>query len=143
MKYYIDYYSAVHWLNGDLILFNDIHEIDEEFFCELYREDDDGDLGDPVEIYQYFLTNYSDDDVEWMQKTFPGLHFAFSQKMGLWVLCVDHYGTNWNYVWTECELDWVKGDEEPVPHSRLEWVNDKYESKINTVKIAKFMRCKE
>ena len=142
MVYYIDYYSAVHWLNGDLILFNDIHEIDEEFFIELYEKKEDGDLGDPVEIYQYFLTNYSDDDVKWMQETFPQLHFAFSQKMGLWVLCVDHFGTSWDYVWTRCELDWVKGDEATVPHSPLNWVNDKYESKIDMVKTAKFMRCK-
>lgn len=142
MRYYIDYYSAVHWLNGDLILFNNIHEIDEEFFIELYEEGENGDLGDPVEIYQYFLTNYSDDDVKWMQKTFPQLHFAFSQKLGLWVLCVDHYGTSWDYVWTQCELDWVKGDEAVVPHSPLNWVNDKYESKIDMVKTAKFMRCK-
>lgn len=137
MKYYIDYYSAVNWLGKDLILFNDIHEIDEEFFCELYKEDEDGDLGDPIEIFQYFLTNFTTDEVRWMEKTFPKLHFAYSQKLDLWILCVDHYGTSWDYVWTECELDWVMKSE------NMGW-NEKDEAhytiarNINT----RFMRCK-
>lgn len=139
MIYYIDYFSAVHWLNGALVLFNDIHEIDPDFYFETYNEE----TQEENEIFQYFITNYSDNEVKWMRKTFPDLIFEFSNKLGLWILCVDHYGTSWDYVWTRCELDWIKDDEEPVPHSKLEWVNDKYESKINTVKIAKFMRCKE
>lgn len=31
MKTYIDYYSAVHWNEGSLILFSEIHEIDPDF----------------------------------------------------------------------------------------------------------------
>lgn len=95
MKYYIDYHSAVHWLNGSLILCNDIPSIDEYFW-----DNADFSLDDSDEIYQYFFTSYTDDDVRWMQKHFPDLLFAYSEKFGLWVLCVDHWGTSWDYVWT-------------------------------------------
>ena len=114
----------------------DIHEIDEDFFIELYEEDEDGDLGDPVEIYQYFLTNYSDDDVKWMQKTFPQLHFAFSKKMGLGTLCrpLGHQlGLRMDTVRTGLGQGRRRP---PVPTALLNWVNDKYESKIDMVKTS-------
>lgn len=139
MIYYIDYLSAVTWLNRDLVMINDtIFDIDPDFE-DPFKEDSEG---NPREIFQRFITNFTDDEVRWMHDTFPDVLFSFCEKMNLWILCVDHWGTSWDGVWTTCELDWVKGDEAIVPHSTLNWVNDKYESKIDMVKTAKFMRCK-
>ena len=97
MKYYIDYYSAVHWLNSSLILFNEIKEFDPEF-----DEWEENNLEENTDIYQYFLTDWNENDVNWMRNTFPDVIIAYSNKLNMWILCVDHFGTAWNGVWTEC-----------------------------------------
>lgn len=134
MKYYIDYYSAVHWLNRDLIMINDnIFEIDPDFE-DPYIEDESG---NPRKIFQRFITDFTEDEIKWMNSTFPEVYFKFSDKLYKWILCVDHWGTSWDYVWTQCKLDWVKKSE------NMGW-NDKNEAhytiarNINT----RFMRCK-
>ena len=99
-RYLIDYNSAVKWLNCDLVMINDtIFEIDPD-----YMDPCNGDEDDPLDIFQRFITNFNDDEVKWMNKTFPNVLFSYSEKLGLWILCVDHYGTAWEYVWTSCEL---------------------------------------
>ena len=98
MKTYIDYYSAVHWMNNSLILMNNIHEIDPDFEEPINEDEDEN----PREYFQYFLTSMSDEDVEFMHKFFPDVKLAKSSALDCWVLCVDHYGTSWDYVWTEC-----------------------------------------
>lgn len=98
MKTYIDYYAAVHWMNNSLILMNNIHEIDPNFE-EPINEDEEG---NPREYFQYFLTSMSDNDTKFMRKFFPKVRLAKSNVLDCWVLCVDHYGTSWDYVWTEC-----------------------------------------
>lgn len=47
----------------------------------------------------------SEDNKEWMQKNFPDLIFSYSDKLDLWILCVDHFGTMWKGVstTTNCE----------------------------------------
>lgn len=52
------------------------------------------------EIFQWYLTDCSDSDVEYLSETF-GLIFSYSSLLDLHVLCVDHYGTAWDHVgWT-------------------------------------------
>ncbi len=60
---------------------------------------------DEIKMFQWFLTNMSEEDKEWMQKNFPDLIFSYSDKLGLWILCVDHFGTMWKGVstTTNCE----------------------------------------
>lgn len=129
MKTYIDYYSATHWNQGSLILFNEIHEIDPDFNeYEEMEEDEDGNYPD---IYQYFLTSWNDYYVGWLKDKFPELIIAYSDKMNMWILCVDHYGTAWDYVWTECRLP---GDVLP------RFKEGKGESEITRTFKAKFMR---
>lgn len=134
MKTYIDYYSAVHWTNSSLILFNDIHKIDPDFYVETEPDEE----GNYPEIYQYFLTALNDEDVEWMKKTFPDVILAYSNKLGLWVLCVDHYGTSWGYVWTEVSENLTK-------YYSDNFFNEKGEGTITLQRniTAKFMRTKE
>lgn len=96
-SYRIDYCSAVHWCNNQYILLNNIHELDPEFE-DPYCEDEDG---NPREIFQYFVSDCSDFDKSFLCGNFPDLLFSFSDRLQKWVLCVDHYGTAWDYVFCD------------------------------------------
>lgn len=102
MTYTTDYKTAVHWLHNSLILCNTITDIDTllEYRFDFYNEED----GTYTEIYQYYLTDCSLDDVEFLEKHF-GLLFAYSETLDLYVLCVDHYGTAWDYVPCDTDLE--------------------------------------
>lgn len=52
------------------------------------------------DIFQWFLTDCTESDVEYLESTF-GLLFTYSEMLDLYILCVDHYGTCWDYV--ECD----------------------------------------
>ena len=108
MMYKTNYKKAVKWLNNSLILCNDITN-DPSLYDNMRFPliDEDNDV---CEIYQWFLTDCSESDVEYLEQHF-GLKFTFSDELDLYVLCVDHYGTSWDYVyWTtdleqaQCEL---------------------------------------
>lgn len=46
------------------------------------------------------LQDCTDDDVEYLEQTF-GLLFTYSDLLDKYILCVDHFGTSWDYVeWT-------------------------------------------
>ena len=101
-----DYYTAVHWLGSAFILCNNIREVDYTVsenieYPESWEEKD----FERCTIFQWFLTDMSEEDKEWMQKNFPDLIFSYSDKLDLWVLCVDHYGTMWNGVSTETTIE--------------------------------------
>lgn len=98
--YKTNYSVAVNWCNNALIICNNIAEIDPSVFdnmrFELFNEED----GTEKEIYQWFITDCSDEDVEYLEKTF-GLLFTYSDLLDKYILCVDHFGTSWDYVgWT-------------------------------------------
>ena len=99
MTKYTTYRIATKWLSNNYILANNIAE-EEGFFDEcrfdLYDEDNNF-----IEIYQYYITDASLDDVEYLEKNF-GLKFSYSNKLDCFVLCVDHWGTGWDYV--SCEI---------------------------------------
>ena len=99
MTKYTTYRIATKWLSNNYILANNIAE-EEGFFDEcrfdLYDEDNNF-----IEIYQYYITDASLDDVEYLEKNF-GLKFSYSNKLECFVLCVDHWGTGWDYV--SCEI---------------------------------------
>ena len=60
------------------------------------------------DIYQYYLTGMSQWDVEYLNKYYPDtLIIAYSEKLDLYVLCVDHFGTSWDYVLTDVEIEEV------------------------------------
>lgn len=98
--YKTNYSVAVNWCNNALILCNNIAEIDPSVFdnnrFELFNEED----GTEKDIYQWFITDCSDEDVEYLEKTF-GLLFTYSDLLDKYILCVNHFGTRWDYVeWT-------------------------------------------
>lgn len=99
---YCSYRTAAKWGDASLVLLNNIQEIDQEFdpYIDYYEDEEDTEESAP-EFYQFYVTDLSDDSVEWMRKVFPDLTFVYSELLDLWVLCVSHYGTSWDYVPTE------------------------------------------
>ena len=100
------YSIAINWLRPSLVLCNNIAEIDNSVYdnarFSFYDEETE------TEIFQWYLTNLSLDDVEWIEKNFPDLKFTYSDLLDCFVLCVDHYGTNWEYVATSISDDLLK-----------------------------------
>ena len=88
---FISYKDAVEYMHNSLILCNNIPEIDEYLFenCELCNTNE--------EFFQYYLTDCSKDDAERLHEWF-GLNFLYSEKLDLYVLAVEHFGTSWRSV---------------------------------------------
>lgn len=98
MKTYKTNYSvAVNWCNNALILCNNITEIDTSVYDNMRFELFDEEDGTQKDIYQWFITDCTDDDVEYLEQTF-GLLFTYSDLLDKYILCVDHCGTSWDYV---------------------------------------------
>lgn len=69
MKTYKTNYSvAVNWCNNALILCNNITEIDPSVYDNLRFELFDEEDGTQRDIYQWFITDCTDDDVEYLKK---------------------------------------------------------------------------
>ena len=117
---FASYRTIVERFIGDIVLCNNIIEIDdnisyieedtryyneqgEEISEEEYLNDDNAycDTITP-EIYQYYLCNVSEWEEEQAKKA--GLILTYSDKLGCDVLCVDHFGTSWDYVLTNVKL---------------------------------------
>ena len=128
--YRTNYGVAVNWLNNNFILCNEIQNLDQSIFDNarfgfFYYTDEDGNQYESEsdyegeeelnensrEIFQYYLTDCSESDVEFLEENFPGLLFTYSDLLGLYVLCVDHYGTNWYYVGTDTTLENAQREE--------------------------------
>lgn len=98
MKTYKTNYSvAVNWCNNALILCDNIVEIDPSIYNNMRFELFDEEDGTQKDIYQWFITDCTDDDVEYLEQTF-GLLFTYSDLLDKYILCVDHLGTSWDYV---------------------------------------------
>ena len=106
-KYYTTYNIATHWLDGGLVLCNNISEIDSSIWDNMKFDFDEN-----TDIFQWFLTNWSRGDVDYLKETFPDLLFTYSEKLDCFVLCVDHFGTMWSGVPCECSEEWVKFNED-------------------------------
>lgn len=104
------YNIATHFLDGGLILCNNIGEIDLSIYENFRFPLEDEESGEVTEIYQWFLTSWSGDDVKYLEETF-GLLFTYSEKLDCYILCVDHWGTMWDGV--PCDVlrdDWAKSN---------------------------------
>lgn len=110
--FYTTYSQAVYGLHNDFVLCNNIVNIDESIWDNMrfnYYDEDDN----PIEIYQWYITDASQSDVEYLEKHF-GLLFTYSDKLDCYILCVDHCGTSWNHV--ACEV---------LTYSKENWDNYK------------------
>lgn len=95
--YSTNYKVAALWLNNSLVLCNNIAEVDPSIWENAEFETYNEETGEYKEIYQYFITDCSESDKEYLQNTF-GLLFTFSDLLDCYILCVDHCGTSWDYV---------------------------------------------
>ena len=104
-KIYTDYKTAVNWLHSALVLCNNIVEVDPSVIDNArfawYDEEEERE----TEVYQWFITDCSEDDVEFLESRFPGLLFTYSDMLDVYVLCVDHFGTPWSGVRIETTLE--------------------------------------
>lgn len=117
------YKTIVDQYIGDIVLCNNIIDIDttiydninengftyidyktgEEKTKEEYDTDNSGNIEiEYNDIYQYYLCNISDYEKEQAKKA--GLILSYSDVLDCDVLCVDHYGTRWDYVLTDVKL---------------------------------------
>lgn len=98
--YGTNYRVATQWLNNSYILCNEIIEKDfsvcENVRFSVYDEETE----ECAEIYQWFLSDCSESDVKYLEETF-GLLFSYSDLLDLYILCVPHCGTSWDYVYCE------------------------------------------
>lgn len=100
MKTYgTNYRVATQWLNNSFILCNNIADIDMSIYdnMQFNAYDEEGNYFD---IFQWYLTDCSEEDMEYLRDTF-GLKFTYSELLDVFVLCVDHYGTSWDYVYCD------------------------------------------
>lgn len=89
------YRTIVDYFVGDIVLCNNIPEVDLSVWDNAEFDLDD-------EIYQYYICDLNDYDKAKAQEC--GLLFSYSDLLDVDILCVNHYGTSWDYVLTECEL---------------------------------------
>lgn len=98
MKYSTNYQTAIEWLNINLVLCNKIAEIDESIAINVWDS-----FNEDTEIFQFFITDASSSDVEWLEEHF-GLKFGYSELLEKYILLVDHFGTSWDYVMIETDI---------------------------------------
>ena len=98
--YGTNYRVATQWLHNSYILCNEIVEKDFSVYENVRFPLEDEETGEMTEIYQWFLTDCSESDVQYLEETF-GLLFSYSGLLDLYILCVPHYGTSWDYVYCE------------------------------------------
>ena len=114
-KHYTSYSVATKWLNNSYVLCNNIPEIDPTVWENMTIQfDNDADDEYLNEIFQWYITDCTRDDVDWLESTFDGLVFTYSELLDCYILCVTHYGTAWSYVPVEVKSNswWgINGEE--------------------------------
>lgn len=104
MKYKTNYHTAVHWLGNNFVMLNNIQEIDPSFMDNLRFELWDAEHEESVNLYSFYITDATLGNVEFLEKHF-GLLFGYSELLDSYILCVPHWGTAWNYVYWETDLE--------------------------------------
>ena len=95
------YRTLVEYYIGDIVLCNNIVDVDHNVINNIDISEDHEEI-ENFEIFQYYLCNLSTSDRELAKKA--GLILSYSEVLDCDVLCVDHWGTSWDYVLTDVEL---------------------------------------
>ena len=103
-KFSTNYRVATKWLNNSLVMCNHIGEVDPEIYDNMRFSLEDEETGEYREIFQWFITDCSEFDVCFLEEHF-GLLFTFSPLLDCYILAVDHYGTAWDYVCCDTDLE--------------------------------------
>ena len=98
---YASYRTIIDRHIGNIVLCNNIINVDESIWENL-KNGYDEETEEYVEIFQYYLCNLS----EWEEKELleMGIILSYSDMLECDVLCVDHFGTSWDYVLTDVKL---------------------------------------
>lgn len=99
------YKAIVDSVISQRILCNEINDIflDLEFITGVDYDDEDFEY---PEIYQYYITDLADYDVEYIKERYSDeLIIAYSNTIDKYILCVDHWGTGWDYVLTGVAIE--------------------------------------
>lgn len=117
------YRTIISYFIGDIVLCNNIINEDDSVYYNMmdkqetkyYNEDGEEISEDEYyndenayieiyqpEIFQYYLCNISEWNREKLQQA--GVILSYSDKLDCDVLCVDHFGTSWDYVLTDVKL---------------------------------------
>lgn len=120
---FASYRTIIEYFAHDIVLCNEIAKKDESVFENMQLDDtikyyneqgeeitqdeyfDDPNAyeeNDDPEIFQYYICNLSDYNKEQLQKA--GIILSYSNMLDLDVICVDHWGTSWDYVLTSVPL---------------------------------------
>lgn len=97
----VSYRRIIERYISDLVYCGNIEKIDDGIYDNMNVEECE-------DIYQYYLCNLSDFEKEKLEEY--GIILSYSNVLDLDVLCVDHYGTSWDYVMTD--IEWSENLEE-------------------------------
>lgn len=93
----VSYMRIIERYIDNLVLCNKIEEIDELVWENMQNIDFDSD--EEIKIYQYYLCNLTEFEKEMLLEY--GIILSYSNKLDLDILCVEHFGTSWDYVLTD------------------------------------------
>lgn len=107
----ISYRKLIEYLFTDVILCNDITKL---FYSNINGEyiepeieigtDYNSDEDYYYDIYQYFIVDFPNFNLDFMKKYCQNeIILYYIEKLDLYILGVDHFGTSWDYVLTDFE----------------------------------------
>ena len=120
---YASYRTIIQRYIGDIVLCNEIINVDDSVYDNLldeenikyynehgeeitegeYYEDDNAYTEtEDHEIFQWYLCHLTEWEKEQLQAM--GIILSYSNLLDCDVLCVDHWGTSWDYVLTDVKL---------------------------------------
>ena len=101
----ISYRTLIKYYNMTPILCNNIINVEECLYDyievgSIYNEEEDS----YTEIFQYYIINLSQWELEYIKEKYNDeLIICYSPKLENYILCVEHFGTSWDYVLTDIE----------------------------------------
>ena len=103
----VSYRTLLDYYDISCILCNNIVNVDECLFDNIIT----GEIDENTEIFQYYIINASEWDIENIQEKYSDeLIICYSEQLENYILCVDHFGTSWDYVLTD--IEWTTDLEE-------------------------------
>jgi len=91
--YSSNYAKAIHSYGNSFVMCNNLPEIDPTIWDNV-SENFDWDK----EVFQYFISDCSEEDTRYLMEFYPSLCFTYSEKLECYILLVTHFGTAWGYV---------------------------------------------
>lgn len=86
----------------DMVLCNDIQNIEDySIYDNMEYERNEDDEDEYPEIYQWFIVEPDD---YWFEQYKNNFVITYSDKLNVWILCVTHFGTSWDYVATDVKI---------------------------------------